>query len=131
MTLVQWNACMMYKRNHTQKWMQENLMSKDQLFICKTACKLNASKLEHRRRQQQAEADSQAAAQKGAVEKAKKLKHKAERAKVDAVEPIHDVAVLRKVPCKITVAKLDLQLKWHRLYGVGSIPMQKDMNIKL
>ena len=68
MTLAQWNAHTMYKGNHTWEWMQENLTLKDWLFLCKMACKLNASKLEYSRRQQQADADAQAAAQKGAVE---------------------------------------------------------------
>lgn len=130
MTLAQWNARALYKRNQTRRWMKLNLTSKHLRFLRRAARKLDASKLEKERRQAQAEADARAAAKKQLVEAARKKRRDAARALVEAVEPVVDLGQLQQIPCKLTVKELDLQLKWHRAHGVVAIPMQKDMKVK-
>lgn len=130
MTLAQWNARTMYKRNRTRCWMRSYLTERDRRFLRRAARKLDASKLEQKRRQAQAQADAEAAAKRKVVEASKQRKRDAAKAKVDAVQPIADVSILREVPCKLTVSKIDLQLKWYRAQGVDSIPKQKDMKNK-
>jgi hypothetical protein len=113
MTLVQWNARVMYKQNHTRQWIKSTLASKQLSFLQCATCTLDGSKLEKKRCQAQAEADAQAVAKKWVLEVAKMRKCDATKAMVDAVQPLLDLDILRRVPCKLTIPKIDLQLKWH------------------
>ena len=76
--------------------------------------------------QAQAEADSQAAAKKRAVVAAKQKKQDNTKALVDAVVPIFDSSVIRKLKNN----DLDWQIKWHQVHGVSSMPLQKEVKVK-
>lgn len=126
MTIAQWNARTMYKCNGTQHFVKCKLTRKDRKWIRRAARKLDASQIEQKRRQAQAEADSRAASKKKAAVVAKQKKKEKAKARVDAVVPVFDPAVIKKLKND----DLDWQIKWHRAHGVGSMPLQKEVKEK-
>lgn len=75
----------------------------------------------------QAEADRRAAETRRSIIAARKRKKAAAVAKIDAVKPIWDLTMLRKVPCKLKVPEIELQLDWHRRHGNAEIIPKKAM----
>ena len=82
--------------------------------------------MEHKPHQAQAEADVVAVVERHAVDATKQKKCEEKQAGVDAVKPILEAAEI----CKLKVKELDWQIKWHRSHGVGTMPMQKHLNIQ-
>ena len=51
--------------------------------------------------------------------------------RIDNVELVLDLSKLHAVPCKLTVAQINLQLDWHHRNGnVEAIPMKKMLKCK-
>ncbi|KZP17788.1 hypothetical protein FIBSPDRAFT_894026 [Athelia psychrophila] len=73
----------------------------------------------------QAEADHRAAEATQSTIAARKQKKDAVVAKIDAVQPIDDLTVLHKVPCKLKVPDIEPQLDWHRRHGNPEIIPKK------
>ena len=130
MTLAQWNARAMWKRNKTKWYYQHFFSSKDRKFVRVAARKLDRSGAERKHRQAQAEAGRVTTAKKKTLKKAKKAKRDAVVARIDAVKPILDILALQKVPCKLKVPEIDLQLDWHRWNGGKDVPMKKLLKLK-
>ena len=131
MTMVQWNACAMYKKNCTKRWCQDFIKKRDWAHICKTCRRLDASGIEQGRRLAQAQADQQAADARRVAQAAKKHKRDAAAARIQEIVPIFDISRLQAVLCKVTVVELKLQLDWHQASGKSSnIPRKKDLKRK-
>ena len=69
-------------------------------------------------------------AKKKTLKKAKKAKRDAVVTRIDAVKPILDISVLQKVPCKLKVPEIDLQLDWHRWNGGKNVAKEKLLKLK-
>lgn len=125
MTLAQWNAHAMWKCNKTKWYYEHFFSSKDWKFVWVAACKLDSSRAERKCHQVQAEADQVTVAKKKTLGKVKKAKQDAVVARIDAVKPILDISVLQKMPWKLKVPEMNLQLDWHRWNGGKDVPIKK------
>ena len=131
MTMVQWNARAMYKKNHTKRWCQDFVKKRDWAHIRKTCRRLDASGIKQKRRLAQAQADQRAADARRVAQAAKKRKCDAAAVRIQEIVPIFDISCLQAVPCKVTVVELKLQLDWHRASGkLSNIPRKKDLKRK-
>ena len=131
MTMVQWNARAMYKKNRTKQWCQDFIKKRDWAHICKTCRRLDASSIEQKQHLAQAQADQWAADVRRVAQAAKKRKCDAAAVRIQEIVPIFDISCLQAVPCKVTVVKLKLQLDWHRASGkLSNIPRKKDLKRK-
>ena len=131
MTMVQWNAHAMYKKNRTKRWCQDSVKKRDWAHIYKTCRRLDASGIKQKRRLAQAQADQRAADARRVAQAAKKHKRDAAAVRIQEIIPIFDISCLQAVPCKVTVVELKLQLDWHWASGKSSnIPRKKDLKRK-
>ncbi len=125
LTFAQYNAITCYSRSNTQAFMDAVLTKEDFRFIIKEARKLDASKLEKKRREEQVAFDArvvklkrekQLAVQRKASEKMIRL------SKVVLIEKMEDVAAL-------TIVKLDDQLDKLRLID-SEIRLKSNCGVK-
>ncbi|KAF9233996.1 hypothetical protein BU15DRAFT_53177, partial [Melanogaster broomeanus] len=122
MSLAHFNAQFKYKKNRTDMYIKTCMSRNAQKYLQKKARLDDASGHERKRRTNQAQHDAKVVQRNWEKDRAKRARHEAMQAKLDAVEP----CVVSSQIAKMHVVDIDLQLRWHRRLD-PQVPQAKDL----